>query len=335
MPSYTGPVPDAPPAARRVLIVDDEPSVIDVLTEFFRQFEHGQRYVVETASNGTDAYRAFLRQRPDLILLDMNMPGMDGLQLLKQIRAIDGRVPVMMVTANQRTKAASNRVDQAEADRDAAFALNARAVGDLAAVCQRLGATLVHFSTDYVFDGRRATPYLEVDAPNPLSVYAESKLAGERLALERCERARIFRVSGLYGVARSSGKGGTNFVETMLRLAGEGRPIRVVADQVLGPSYTLDLARKVWQILPLAVHPIYHLTNAGATSWHGFARRAFELAGLTPDLRPVTAAEFGARARRPAYSVLGHGNLTALGADDLRPWEAALAAYVAERASSR
>ncbi|PYN54764.1 MAG: dTDP-4-dehydrorhamnose reductase, partial [Candidatus Rokuibacteriota bacterium] len=191
------------------------------------------------------------------------------------------------------------------------------------------------FSTDYVFDGRRATPYLEADVPNPLSVYAESKLAGERLALERCERARVFRVSGLYGVARSSGKGGTNFVETMLHLATEGRPIRVVADQVLGPSYTLDLARKVWQILPLAVHPIYHLTNAGATSWHDFARRVFELAGLTPDLRPVTAAEFGARARRPAYSVLGHGNLTALGADDLRPWEAALAAYVAERASSR
>jgi dTDP-4-dehydrorhamnose reductase len=259
-------------------------------------------------------------KRQDLDLLDPARVG----TLLTELR------PTHVVNT-----AAYNRVDQAEEDRDAAFALNARAVGDLAAVCQRLGATLVHFSTDYVFDGRRATPYLESDAPNPLSVYAESKLAGERLALERCERARVFRVCGLYGVARSSGKGGTNFVETMLRLAAEGRPIRVVADQVLGPSYTLDLARKVWQVLPLAVHPIYHLTNAGATSWHGFARRVFELAGLTPDLRPVTAAEFGARARRPAYSVLGHGNLTALGADDLRPWEAALAAYVAERASSR
>ncbi|MGH7277042.1 MAG: dTDP-4-dehydrorhamnose reductase [Candidatus Rokuibacteriota bacterium] len=230
--------------------------------------------------------------------------------------------------------AAYNRVDQAEDDRAGAFALNARAVGDLAAVCQALGATLVHFSTDYVFDGRRSTPYLEADAPNPLSVYGESKLAGERLALERCERTRVFRVSGLYGVARSSGKGGTNFVETMLRLAREGRPIRVVADQVLGPSSTLELARKIWRVLPRATHPIYHLTNAGDTSWYGFARRVFELAGRSPDLTPVTTAEFGARARRPAYSVLGHANLKSLGEDDLRPWDAALGAYVAERASS-
>jgi dTDP-4-dehydrorhamnose reductase len=230
--------------------------------------------------------------------------------------------------------AAYNRVDQAETEREAAFALNARAVGDLAAACERLGARLVHFSTDYVFDGRRATPYWETDPPNPLSVYAESKLVGEQLALARCERAHVFRVCGLFGVARSSGKGGTNFVETMLRLAAAGTPIRVVADQVLGPSYTLDLARKVWRVLPKAAHPIYHLTNAGATSWYDFARRVFELAGVAADLTPVTAAEFGARARRPAYSVLGHGNLAALGEDDLRPWDRALAAYMAERSSS-
>lgn len=230
--------------------------------------------------------------------------------------------------------AAYNRVDRAEDDREAAFALNARAVGDLAAVCQGLGATLVHFSTDYVFDGRRATPYLESDAPSPLSVYGASKLEGERQALARCEKAIVFRVSGLYGVAKSSGKGGTNFVETMLRLAREGRKIRVVADQVLGPSYSRDLALKVWKVLPKATHPIYHLTNAGATSWYGFARRAFELAGLSPDLGPVTTAEFGLKARRPAYSVLGHANLGALGEDDLRPWDAALAAYMAERSSS-
>ena len=231
--------------------------------------------------------------------------------------------------------AAYNLVDRAEDEKERAFALNAEAVGALASGCQAIGAVFVHFSTDYVFDGQKRTPYLESDEPRPLGVYGESKLAGERLALARCERAVIFRVSGLFGTAGSSGKGGTNFVETMLRLAGGGKPLRVVADQVLGPSYTLDLARKIWSVLPKAAHSIYHLTSAGQTSWYDFARRAFELAGVSAEITPVTAAEFGARAQRPAYSVLGHAHLAALGEDDLRSWDAALAAYIAERASPR
>jgi dTDP-4-dehydrorhamnose reductase len=229
--------------------------------------------------------------------------------------------------------AAYNQVDRAEEDPAPAFALNADAVGALADLCESLGATLVHFSTDYVFDGRRATPYGEDDAPGPLSRYGESKLAGERMALTRCRQALVFRVCGLFGVARSAGKGGTNFVETMLRLAGEGRSIRVVRDQVLTPSYTLDLAAKVWRVMARGTHGLYHLTNAGATSWYDFAREIFRLSGLTPDLAGVTAAEYGARARRPAYSVLRHGRLAALGEDDLRPWPEALAAYLRERGS--
>src|SRR5260370_28857222 len=105
----------------------------------------------------------------------------------------------------------------------------------------------------------------------------------------------------------------------MLRLAAEGKRIRVVADQVLGPSYTLDLARKVWKILPRAEHPIYHLTSPGATSWYGFARRVFELARLTPDLAPLTPAEFGAPARPPAYPVPPPANPAAPAAAHLRP----------------
>jgi dTDP-4-dehydrorhamnose reductase len=229
--------------------------------------------------------------------------------------------------------AAYNQVDRAEEDPAPAFALNADAVGALADLCESLGATLVHFSTDYVFDGRRATPYGEDDAPGPLSRYGESKLAGERMALTRCRQALVFRVCGLFGVARSAGKGGTNFVETMLRLAGEGRSIRVVRDQVLTPSYTLDLAAKVWRVMARGTHGLYHLTNAGATSWYDFAREIFRLSGLTPDLAGVTAAEYGARARRPAYSVLRHGRLAALGEDNLRPWPEALAAYLRERGS--
>ena len=231
--------------------------------------------------------------------------------------------------------AAYNLVDRAEEDGSSAFALNAEAVGTLAEACQSLGARLVHFSTDYVFDGAKRTPYLETDPTRPLSVYGESKLAGERLALERCERGVVFRVCGLFGLAGAQGKGKGNFVETMLRVAREGRPLRVVSDQVLCPSYTLDLARKVWAVLPNVAHPVYHLTNAGQTSWYDFARQSLALSGVTADLSPVTAAEYGAKARRPAYSVLAHANLAALGEDDLRPWDEALRAYVAERSSSR
>jgi len=231
--------------------------------------------------------------------------------------------------------AAYNLVDRAEDERERAFALNADAVGALAEACQALGATLVHFSTDYVFDGRKTSPYAEDDGPGPLGVYAASKVAGERLARERCERTFIVRVCGLYGIGQSASAGRTNFVETMLRLAERGGTIRVVRDQVLTPSYTRDLAPKVWRLLARGGPGIYHVTNAGQTSFYDFAREIFRLSGLTPDLVPVTAAEYGARARRPAYSVLAHGRLTALGEDDLRPWPDALAAYLRERAGVR
>lgn len=289
----------------------------------------GERYVVVGATGqlGSDLVRTFAGTGELVPLGSRDLDILDGARARSTLE--DLRPTCVLNTA------AYNLVDRAEDDRRGAFALNAEAVGSLAAVCQVIGATFVHFSTDYVFDGRKGTPYLESDSPEPLCVYGESKLAGERVALERCERTVIFRVSGLFGVAGSSGKGRTNFVETMLRLAREGKPLRVVADQVLGPSYTLDLARKVWGVLPKAAHRLYHLTSAGQTSWYEFARRALDLANVRADLTPVTAAEFGARARRPAYSVLAHAHLAALGEDDLRPWDAALAAYVGERSSSR
>ncbi len=280
-----------------------------------------------TGQLGSDLVRTF-DQPGELVALSTR--DVDILDAARTRSILEALQPTCVINT-----AAYNLVDRAEDDGRSAFALNAEAVGTLAAVCQAAGARLVHFSTDYVFDGAKRTPYLETDSPQPVSVYGESKLAGERLALERCERSVIFRVCGLFGLAGSLGKGKGNFVETMLRLAREGRPLRVVSDQVLCPSYTLDLARKVWKVLPKVAHPIYHLTNAGQVSWYEFARRALELAGLTADLTPVTAAEYGARARRPAYSVLAHAHLAALGEDDLRPWDAALPAYVAERSSSR
>lgn len=253
----------------------------------------------------------------------------------QQIDIVDGAATAETLTALRPTHvintAAWNLVDRAEDEPRAAFALNGDAVGTLAAVCDRLGATLVHFSTDYVFDGAKRAPYVEDDQPNPLSAYGESKLAGERLARERCARAIVVRVAALFGIARSSGKGGTNFVETMLRSAAAGRPLRVVADQTTSPSYTPDVARAVWRLVADAVPGVYHVSGGGETTWYDFARDIFRREGLAPALTGVSAAEFGARAKRPAYSVLAHRALRALGHPDLSSWKDGLAAYLAER----
>lgn len=227
--------------------------------------------------------------------------------------------------------AAWNLVDRAEDEPEAAFALNRDAVGTLAAACDRLGAALVQFSTDYVFDGTKRTPYAEDDAPNPLSAYGESKLAGERLARERCGRTFLIRVAALFGVAGSAGKGGSNFVETMLRAAAAGRALRVVSDQITAPSYTRDVAHAVWRVLRAGRPGLYHVSGGGETSWYEFAREIFRRESLTPALTAVTAQEFAARAKRPAYSVLGHGALRALGHAEPPSWKDGLTAYLAER----
>jgi len=228
--------------------------------------------------------------------------------------------------------AAYNLVDRAESTPEDAFAVNAWGVRDLAAACRDLDCTLVHFSTDYVFgrDAGRRTPWAETDAPGPCSVYGLSEWVGERLVRESCPRHFVVRTCGLYGVWGSGGKGG-NFVETMLRLAGQGKPLRVVTDQTCTPTYTADLAAAVAALLPTGRYGLYHLTNAGACTWHEFAAAIFELAGVAADLTPISSAQYGAAARRPAYSVLANAAYAAAGLPPLRPWREALAAYLGER----
>ena len=226
--------------------------------------------------------------------------------------------------------AAYHRVDECEDNPERAFAVNAMAVRDLATAAKGIGAVLVHFSTDYVFDGRQRRPYRETDPPGPLSVYAASKLAGEYFIRAILERHFLIRTCGLYGIAGSRDKGG-NFVETMLRLAREGRDIRVVGDQVLTPTSARELARKVRQLVETGRYGLYHITNNGECSWYQFAQAIFELAGLQPRLLETTSAAYGARANRPAYSVLDNANLHRLGLDDLRPWHEALKEYLEVR----
>jgi dTDP-4-dehydrorhamnose reductase len=226
---------------------------------------------------------------------------------------------------------AFNRVDDAERDPAPAFAVNAIAVHGLARACARAGSRLLHFSTDYVFGGGEPGPHAEDAAPAPLNAYGVSKLAGETLARLADPRHLVIRTCGLYGTAGSSGKGG-NFVETMLRLARERKPISVVTDQLVAPTYTADLADAVRRLL--ALDPpggVYHLTNTGSCSWFEFARAIFAQCGLSPDLRPTTSAAFAAPARRPTNSVLANRRAAALGLEPLRPWPDALRAYLAAK----
>jgi dTDP-4-dehydrorhamnose reductase len=228
--------------------------------------------------------------------------------------------------------AAYNFVDRAEAEPAAAFVVNAWGVRELARLCGERGWALVHFSSDYVFglDPARRTPWAECDAPGPGNVYGLSKLAGEYLVRSLCPRHFVVRTCGLYGVWGSGGKGG-NFVETMLRLAGQGKLLRVVADQTCTPSYTVDVAEATSALLNTGQPGLYHITNAGSCSWYEFARAIFEQEGLSPDLTPITSREYGAAARRPAYSVLANTAWAACGLPALRPWRVALTAYLSER----
>jgi len=228
--------------------------------------------------------------------------------------------------------AAYNFVDRAESEPPAAFAVNTWGVRSLAQVCAGLDCVLVHFSTDYVFglDALHRAPWTETDAPGPVNLYGLSKLAGEYLVRALCPRHLVIRTCGLFGTWGSGGKAG-NFIETMLKLAARGGPVRVVDDQVCTPSYTVDVAGATVALLEAQSWGLYHVTSSGACSWYQLARAVFEQAGLTVDLRPISSREFGGPARRPAYSVLANEALSRLGLTPLPPWNEAIVRYLRER----
>lgn len=229
--------------------------------------------------------------------------------------------------------AAFNRVDDCEKTPEAAFAVNAVAAHHLAKACKEIGATMVHYSTDYVFgkEKNRKSQYMEKDVPGPLSAYGVSKLAGEMLVQAALDEHYVIRVCGLFGVVGSSGKGG-NFVETMLRIGKEKGSVRVVEDQVLSPTYTLDVAKNTYEMFKKNVpFGLYHMVSHGETSWYNFAKTIFELAGLNVECMPIPTSEYKLPARRPAYSALENEKLRALGIDQMRDWKVALRDYLMEK----
>lgn len=236
--------------------------------------------------------------------------------------------------------AAYTQVDDCETNKELAFRLNGEAAGQIAKACKKVGAILVHFSTDYVFDGKKSEGYKEDDIPCPINVYGESKFQGEQLIAEELDQYYIVRSSWLFGL------NGKNFVDTMVKLSKDMKELKVVGDQIGCPTYTKDLCEAVIEnfLDPYIVDlprqhelnlperkkskmkldvGIYHITNSGNLSWFEFAKKIFELAKIDIKVEEVTSEQFKRPAKRPNYSILLNTKIK-----DLRGWEEALKAYL-------
>jgi len=203
--------------------------------------------------------------------------------------------------------AAYTKVDNAESEQDLAKQINEIATRNLAEVCNSMNAIFLHISTDFVFDGKNSKPYKEEDMTLPVSVYGQTKLAGEIAATNACENTIIIRTSWLYSTY------GKNFVHTMLHVGKEKKKLNVVSDQIGTPTYAADLAVVIFEILLLLakspesinkLNGIYHYSNEGIASWYDFAVEIFKIAGMKVELTPITSAEYPLPAQRPSYSVI-------------------------------
>ena len=240
-------------------------------------------------------------------------------------QAVAGFDPQIVLNA-----AAYNQVDVAENEPAAAFQVNALAVRNLALACRQNGAQLVHFSTDYVFDGMAGRPYTEADRTHPMGAYAVSKLGGELYAQAYLANPLIVRTSGVFGPgALRTARG--NFIELMLRLAGDTKTIRVVEDHVASPTYAPLLASRTADLVEKGITGIVHCGGGTPISWYDYAKLIFQEAGLNPPLKPTTDREYRTPARRPKFSALSNAKLESLGLEPMPPLTVAVRSYLQVR----
>ena len=272
---------------------------------------------------GVELAREFTERGADVVRFDRS--SVDIADASQVERALSEADPAVVLNA-----AAYNQVDVAETEPQAAYTANAFAVRNLAMACRQTDARLVHFSTDYVFDGATSRPYAEDDPPHPLGAYAVSKLAGELYAQAYLDQPLIIRTSGVFGpgglrTARS------NFIELMLRLAASKQPIRVVEDHVASPTYAPALAARTADLVERGLNGVFHIGGGTAISWFEYARMIFRVAGLQPELRATNEREYRTAARRPKYSALSNSKMERSGLAPMPPLEEAVRTYMAER----
>ena len=223
--------------------------------------------------------------------------------------------------------AAYHVVPEAEKYPDRAFHVNGTGALNLARVCADQGLRMLHYSTDYVFDGAKNAPYKETDQTNPLNVYANTKLAGEYFALNNCERSYVVRVSGIYGEVPCRAKGG-NFVTTMLRLSNEKPEVKVVDDETLTPTPTREIARTTAELIGTDAFGLYHMSCEGEVTWYNFARAIWDELELETPLLPSSVHDSPVAVKRPFYSVLENYNLNAAGIREMPHWKSALVDFL-------
>jgi len=249
----------------------------------------------------------------------------DGAQVERTFAQED---PAIVVNA-----AAYNQVDVAEKEPAPAMIANGLAVRNLAMCCRQYDARLVHFSTDYVFDGSAGRPYSEEDATHPLGAYAVSKLAGELYTRAYLDDPLIIRTSGVFGPGGLRTARG-NFIELMLRLAADAKPIRVVDDHVASPTYAPLLAARAADLVDRRLTGVYHIGGGQPISWFDYACMIFRIAEVQPEVKPTSEREFRTAARRPKYSALSNAKMERYGIEPFPPLETAVRLYMEARAQA-
>lgn len=229
---------------------------------------------------------------------------------------------------------AMHHVEKCEADPIAAFTANAIGAKHVAEWAKRAGATVAYVSTDYVFDGRKSSPYLESDVAAPLNVYGITKLAGENFTAAIAPKYFVLRVSAIYGLQPCRAKGGLNFVELMLKLSRERDKIRVVDDEFVTPTPTVQIAEQLVQLSCSDRYGLYHGTAEGSCSWYEFAREIFDATGTKVRLEKAAPGEFPAKVLRPKYSVLDNAALREASLNTFADWREGLREYLAARSAT-
>ena len=218
--------------------------------------------------------------------------------------------------------AAYTKVDQAEKEQALAYKINAVGARNVSFASFKIKAKVIYFSTDYIFDGNKGSPYIEFDKPNPLSVYGKSKLLGEKYTKEFNPNHLILRVSWLYGVY------GNNFVKTIIKLSKEKKELRVVDDQIGAPTYTLDVVKQAWELVEKDYVGLFHSSNEGEVSWFGFANEIVKRLNLNVDVVPIKTEEYKTKAMRPKYSVLDNYLLKLENLNIIQNWERAFDDFI-------